>query len=113
MQLDLFNSKTSAIVCSFPLHRRVNMIRKIAAALDARSYRAGQRYWSMHVAQERKRLERLGVAPKEIDAEISRSPRQSAGPFIFQSNIVQRQKVRHDRRSAPSRPRSGRHGSRD
>ncbi|WP_095201275.1 DUF6074 family protein [Mesorhizobium carmichaelinearum] len=72
MQLDLFNSKTPAIVCAFPLHRRVNTIRKIAAALDARSYRAGQRYWSMHVAQERKRLDRLGATPKEIDAEISR-----------------------------------------
>ncbi|RWD23051.1 DUF6074 family protein [Mesorhizobium sp.] len=60
------------VVCAFPLHRRVDMVRKIAAALDARSYRSGQRYWSMHVAQERKRLERLGVTSKEIDAEISR-----------------------------------------
>lgn len=72
MQLDLFTSKTLAIVCAFPLHRRVDMIRKIAAALDARSYQAGQRYWSLHVAQERKKLERLGFTPKEIDGEIGR-----------------------------------------
>ncbi|TIX18063.1 MAG: hypothetical protein E5V44_03605 [Mesorhizobium sp.] len=72
MQLDLFTSKPPVILYAFPLHRRADMVRKIAAALDARSYQAGQRYWSMHVAQERKRLERLGATAKEIDAEISR-----------------------------------------
>ncbi|RUX44867.1 hypothetical protein EOA33_25590 [Mesorhizobium sp. M4A.F.Ca.ET.050.02.1.1] len=72
MQLDLFNWKPPAIICPFPLHRRANTVRKIAAALDARSYQAGQRYWSMHVAQERKGLERLGITSREIDAEISR-----------------------------------------
>ncbi|CAH2402109.1 hypothetical protein [Mesorhizobium ventifaucium] len=43
MQLDLFASKkTPAIVYAFPLHRRADMVRKIAAALNARSYQAGQ-----------------------------------------------------------------------
>ncbi|QND67658.1 hypothetical protein HB777_29450 [Mesorhizobium loti] len=69
-QLDLFN--TPGIVFAFPLHRRADMVRKIAAALNARSYHAGQRYWSMHVAQERKKLERLGLTQTAIDGEISR-----------------------------------------
>ncbi|TPK42625.1 MULTISPECIES: DUF6074 family protein [unclassified Mesorhizobium] len=73
MQLDLFASKrTPAIVYAFPLHRRADMVRKIAAALNARTYQAGQRYWSLHVAQERKKLEARGIPTSQIDAEISR-----------------------------------------
>ncbi|WP_352848649.1 DUF6074 family protein [Mesorhizobium sp. M0199] len=40
--------------------------------MNARTYQAGQRYWSLHVAQERKKLERRGFTPSQIDAEISR-----------------------------------------
>jgi len=47
------------------------MVRKIAAALDARSYQSGQRYWSLHVGQERAKLARLGLTTQQIDAEIS------------------------------------------
>ena len=73
MQLEMiFDAKPTATVISFPLHRRADMVRKIAAALNARSYQAGQRYWSLHVAQERKKLDRQGFSPQEIDAEINR-----------------------------------------
>lgn len=73
MQLEMtFDAKPTATVISFPLHRRADMVRKIAAALNARSYKAGQRYWSLHVGQERAKLARQGFSPKEIDAEISR-----------------------------------------
>ncbi|WP_352750766.1 DUF6074 family protein, partial [Mesorhizobium sp. M0701] len=47
-------------------------LRSIPTALNARTYQAGQRYWSLHVAQERKKLERRGFTPSQIDAEISR-----------------------------------------
>lgn len=73
MQLDLFTSeRRPATVHSFPLHRRMDLVRKIAAALDCRSYRAGQRYWSLHVAQERAKLAGRGMSATEIDDEISR-----------------------------------------
>lgn len=73
MQLDMFlHAKRVAVVHSFPLHRRADMVRKIAAALDCRSYKAGQRYWSMHVKQERAKLSRQGLSVREVDAEISR-----------------------------------------
>lgn len=73
MQLEMiFDPKPMGIVISFPLHRRADMVRKIATALNARTYQAGQRYWSLHVAQERKKLERRGLSSVEIDAEISR-----------------------------------------
>ncbi|WP_352624632.1 DUF6074 family protein [Mesorhizobium sp. M0578] len=47
-------------------------LRSIPTALNARTYQAGQRYWSLHVAPERKKLERRGFTPSQIDAEISR-----------------------------------------
>lgn len=73
MQLKMtFDAKPTGIVIFFPLHRRADMVRKIATALNARTYQAGQRYWSLHVAQERKKLERRGLSPVEIDAEIGR-----------------------------------------
>lgn len=72
MQLDMFLHARPAVVHPFPLHRRADMVRKIAAALDCRSYKAGQRYWSMHVKQERAKLVRQGLSPNEVDAEISR-----------------------------------------
>jgi hypothetical protein len=36
------------------------------------SFDAGQRYWSTHVHQERAKLARQGLSPKEVDVEISR-----------------------------------------
>jgi hypothetical protein len=73
VQLDLFDSaRPPAVVHVFPLHRRADLVRKIAAALNVRSYSAGQRYWSLHVKQERAKLARAGFSPNEVDAEISR-----------------------------------------
>ena len=73
MQLDLFLPvRRPAEVHAFPLHRRMDVVRKIAAALDRRSYKSGQRYWSLHVAQERAKLARQGLSVSEIDAEIGR-----------------------------------------
>lgn len=71
MQLDLFKGGRD-VVKLFPLHRRMDMVRKIASALDCRDYKTGQRYWSNHVHQERAKLARRGMSPQEIDAEISR-----------------------------------------
>ena len=71
MQLNLLTSKRTPVLHAFPLHRRADMVRKIAAALDARSYQSGQRYWSLHVGQERAKLARLGLTTQQIDAEIS------------------------------------------
>lgn len=73
MQLDLFEPlQVPVTVHVFPLHRRADMVRKVAAALDSRSYKAGQWYWSRHVAQERAKLTRQGLSPAEVDVEVSR-----------------------------------------
>lgn len=72
MQPDLSSRRPSIRVHLFPLHRRTDMVQRVAAALQSKSYDSGQRYWSQHVQAERAKLKRAGLSAADVDAEISR-----------------------------------------
>lgn len=75
MQLDLFTvqkeaGKQAATVYSFPLCRRADMIREMAAELLSMEERAGRRHWNAHVQKLRRELRAAGLQRTDIDFEI-------------------------------------------
>lgn len=74
MQLDLFMNqnapKPAATVYRFPLCRRADLIREIAAELLSLPYADGKRHWSRHVQKLRRELRAAGLRHADIDFEI-------------------------------------------
>ena len=72
-QPDLFSqAKPQGTVHLFPLHRRADLVRKVAKALSQRSYKTGQIYWSLHVKRQRADLACQGLDPQSIEIVIAR-----------------------------------------
>ena len=75
MQLDLFTvqkeaPKEAATIYRFPLCRRADMIRVMAAELLKLPYADGKRHWNRHVQKLRRELRTAGLRRTDIDFEI-------------------------------------------
>lgn len=75
MQLDLFTvqkeaPKEAATVYRFPLCRRTDLIREMAADLLRMPYAEGRRHWNRHVQKLRRELRAAGLRHADIDFEI-------------------------------------------
>lgn len=75
MQLDLFTyqkeaPKEAATLYRFPLCRRADLIRQIAAEIRGRPYADGKRHWNRHVQKLRRELRAAGLRSADIASEV-------------------------------------------
>jgi hypothetical protein len=57
-------------VIIFPLVKRVGKVRHTAVKLSAKHGDDATLYWKQVVASQRKHLQRVGLSPEEIEAEL-------------------------------------------
>ena len=60
----------TAVLIPFPADRREGRIRHVADVLRRKHGREADRYWRQTVLVERSHLERVGIAPRQIELEL-------------------------------------------